>query len=154
LDDWIEVAFKGETDSILEMEKVIKTAIEDETKLQNELRIKGMDFHLDESILNFEDPPPEVFPAREELVNERFTIKQLESLVNEFIISSKDGMINNEYFVDLMMSRTKNSSQFSDEIGVPKVWANFERSNYEMIPKTIDTLLTGSIPLNKVAVCL
>jgi hypothetical protein len=37
LQDWIDVAFKAETDAILELEKVIKKSIEQETKLQYEL---------------------------------------------------------------------------------------------------------------------
>jgi len=80
-----------------------------------------MDFYLDEKFLNFEDPPPEVFPAREEPQDTRFTIKQLESLINEFIVSSQDGKINNEYVVDLLLTRTINSKEFSDENGVPPV---------------------------------
>lgn len=33
LQEWIDVAFKAETDAILELEKVIKKSIEEETKL-------------------------------------------------------------------------------------------------------------------------
>lgn len=119
LKTWIQVAFKAETDAILEKEKVIKRSIEQELKLQHELRIKGMDFYLDEKFLNFEDPPVEILPAREELQDNRFTIRQLESLVNEFIISSEDGLIKNESLVDILMTRTKNSKGFSDDNGVP-----------------------------------
>ena len=121
MDTWIQVTFKAESDAIIEKEKVIKKSIEEETKLQHELRIKGMDFYLDEKFLNFEDPPPEVFPAREEPQDTRFTIKQLESLVNELIISSKDGLVKNEYIIELLLTRTINSREFSDENGVPPV---------------------------------
>jgi len=75
LNEWIDVAFKSETDAIIELEKVIKKAIEQETKLQYELRIKYMDFYLDEKILYFRDPPPPVYPAKEETRAERFTIE-------------------------------------------------------------------------------
>jgi hypothetical protein len=118
---WIDVAFKAETDAILELEKVIKCSIEKEEKLQFELRIKGMDFHFDEKFLNFQDPPPEILPAREEPSDNRFTIKQLESLINELIISSENGFIKNEYFIDLMMSKTKNAKNFNDNNGVPTI---------------------------------
>lgn len=154
LNTWIEVAFKAETDAILEQEKVIKLAIEKEEKLQHELRIKGMDFHLDEKFLNFEDPPAEVFPAREEPEENRFTIKQLESLINEFIISSEDGFIKTEYFVDLMMTRTRNANKFADENGVPQTLKNCDRSDYEMIAKSFDLKLTGWVPLKKVAITM
>ncbi len=66
LQEWIDVAFKAETDAILELEKVIKKSIEEETKLQYELWIKYMDFFLDEKILYFYDPPPPVYQGREE----------------------------------------------------------------------------------------
>ena len=120
LNTWIEVAFKAETEAIIEQEKVIKRSIEKEEKLQHELRIKGMDFHLDEKFLNFKDPPMEIFPAHEEPEAGRFTIKQLESLINELIISSKDGLIKNDYLVDLLMAKTKNSREFSDDNSVPE----------------------------------
>lgn len=154
LDTWIKVAFKAETDAIIENEKIIKRSIEEEVKLQYELRIRGMDFYLDEKFLNFEDAPPEILPAREELQDNRFTIRQLESLVNEFIVSSQDGMIKNEYFIDLLMTRTKNSIKFVDENGVPPILRHCGRSDYELLVKAYDSKFTGNIPLKRVALTL
>ncbi|CAI2385760.1 unnamed protein product [Moneuplotes crassus] len=154
LDTWIQVTFKAETDAIIEKEKVIKRSIEEETKLQHELKIKGMDFYLDEKFLNFEDPPPEVYAAREEPQDNRFTIKQLESLVNEFIVSSKDGLIKNECIVDLLLTRTLNSRKFSDENGVPSVLKDCDRSAYEMLIKAFDVKFTGFVSFKKVAITL
>jgi hypothetical protein len=154
LDTWIKVAFKAETDAIIEKEKIIKCSIEEELKLQHELKIKGMDFYLDEKFLNFEDPPPEILPSREEFQDNRFTIKQLESLVNEFIVSSQDGLIKNDYFVDLLMSRTRNSIKFADENGVPLVLRQCGRSDYELLIKAYDAKFTGNISLKKVALTL
>ena len=151
---WIEVAFKAETDAILELEKVIKRSIEKEEKLQFELRIKGMDFHFDQKFLNFQDPPPEIFPAREEPVPNRFNIKQLESLINELIISSENGQIKNEYFIELMMSKTKNATSFDDNNGVPQILKTLSKSDYEFIVKSFDLILSGSISLKKVAITM
>lgn len=148
---WIQVAFKAETDAIIEQEKVIKRSIEEETKLQHELKIKGMDFTLNEKFLNFEDPPPEIFPAREEPKDDRFSIKQLESLVNELIVSSTEGMIKNDFFIDLMMTKTKNSRQLSDGNGVPQVLKKNDRSDYELLVKLFDVKLTGLVSLKKLA---
>ena len=53
---------------------VIKRAIEEEKKIQDELRIKFMDFCVDEKIMNYIDPPPEKLPALEQLRPERFSI--------------------------------------------------------------------------------
>ena len=44
---------------------MIKRAIEEETKIQDELRIKFMDFLVDEKIMNFIEPPPDKLPAME-----------------------------------------------------------------------------------------
>ena len=74
LDDWIHVGCKAENDSIDEMCIIIKNAIEDETKIQNELRIKFMDFTVDQGILNYIDPPPERLPAMEDVRKDRFSI--------------------------------------------------------------------------------
>jgi hypothetical protein len=56
---------KAENDAVDEMSIVIKRAIEEETKIQDELRIKFMDFCVDEKIMNFIIPPPERLPAME-----------------------------------------------------------------------------------------
>ncbi len=56
---------------------MVKRAIEEEKKIQDELRIKFMDFCVDEKIMNYIIPPPEKLPAMEELRRDRFNIKQL-----------------------------------------------------------------------------
>jgi hypothetical protein len=84
LEDWILVSNKTENDAVDEMCTVIKRSIEEETKIQEELRIKFMDFCIDEKIMNFIVPPPEKLPALEEVRPDRFTILQLTTLVDEF----------------------------------------------------------------------
>ena len=66
LEDWIYVAQKAEMDAIEEMTMVIKDSIEEETKIQSELRIKFMDFTVDQSVLNYITPPPPKHPPLEE----------------------------------------------------------------------------------------
>ena len=75
LEDWIFVSTKTENDAVDEMSIVIKRAIEEEKKIQDELRIKYMDFFVDEKIMNFIIPPPEKLPMLEEARTDRFTIK-------------------------------------------------------------------------------
>ncbi len=62
---------------------VIKRAIEEETKIQDELRIKFMDFCVDEKIMNFIEPPPDKLPPMEQVRRDRFNIRQLKTLVGE-----------------------------------------------------------------------
>lgn len=64
-------------DTIEEMCSVVKKAIEDETKIQHELRIKFMDFTVDQSVLNFINPPLPKLEALEQHWNDRFAMPQL-----------------------------------------------------------------------------
>ena len=77
LEDWIFVAQKAEMDAIEDMTMVIKDSIEEETKIQSELRINFMDFTVDQGVLNYITPPPPKHAPLEEPKPERFTIPQL-----------------------------------------------------------------------------
>jgi len=83
LEDWIFVAEKAEIDAIDEMSLVIKKAIEDESKIERELRIEFMDFTVDKGILNYITPPPPLLEAKEEIRSDRFSIPQLYCLIEE-----------------------------------------------------------------------
>jgi len=89
LDDWIYVAQKTEMDAVGEMIVVVKRAIEEEVKIQHELRINFMDFTVDEAILNYVPPPPPKLEALEEYREDRFNIPQLKQLLTEFETVSK-----------------------------------------------------------------
>ena len=74
LDDWIAVSSKAENDAIDEVCDVIKEAIEEQGKIQDELRVKFMDFFVDTGILNFIEPPPEKLAEMEEAQDGKFNI--------------------------------------------------------------------------------
>ena len=74
LDDWIAVSSKAENDAIDEVCDVVKEAIEEQGKIQDELRIKFMDFFVDKGILNFIEPPPEKLAEMEEAQDGKFNI--------------------------------------------------------------------------------
>lgn len=74
LEDWIFVAQKTEMDAIEEMCMIIKDSIEEENKIQSELRINFMDFTVDQGVLNYITPPPPKHAALEEQTTSRFTI--------------------------------------------------------------------------------
>lgn len=76
-DDWIQVAQKAEMDTIDEMCCIVKKAIEQEAKIQHELRIKFMDFSVNHTTLNYIDPPKPKLLALEEFVPSRFSIPML-----------------------------------------------------------------------------
>ena len=83
LEDWIFVAQKTEMDAIEEMCMVIKDSIENETKIQSELRIKFMDFTVDYGTLNYITPPPPKHAPYEVIKAQRFTISQIDFTVTE-----------------------------------------------------------------------
>jgi len=89
LDDWIYVAQKTEMDAVEEMIVVVKNAIEEEVKIQHELRINFMDFTVDEATLNYVNPPPPKLEALEEYREDRFNIPQLNKFLSEFETISK-----------------------------------------------------------------
>lgn len=110
-DDWIQVAQKTEMDTIDEMCTVIKKAIEGEDKIQHELRLKFMDFTVDNSTLNYINPPVPKLEALEDVQKDRFAIPQLKNLINEFgnIASASGDLIHCRELVSLLHSKIKNS---------------------------------------------
>ena len=71
-------------DAIEEMCMVVKQNIEEETKIQEELRISFMDFSIDQGVLNYITPIPPKHPALEEHRNDRFSIPQLQGMLEEY----------------------------------------------------------------------
>ena len=43
---------------------------------------------MDEKILYFRDPPPPVYPAKQEVRSERFTIDELKTIIREIRYNS------------------------------------------------------------------
>ena len=127
-DDWIQVAQKAEMDTIEEMCSVIKKAIEEETKIQHELRINFMDFTVDNSTLNYINPPVPKLDALEDRHCDRFTIPQLRTLVSEFeqISASTGDMLQCRELASLLFSKIKNAAHFGGaDSTVADCWCEF-----------------------------
>jgi hypothetical protein len=112
-------------DTIEEMCAVIKKAIEEETKIQHELRMNFMDFTVDNSTFNFINPPLPKLEALEEYREDRFAIPQLESLLSELLLIAKatgDEMQTRE-LASLIFSKVKNSEHFKGHnTSLPESW--------------------------------
>lgn len=67
LEDWIEVSAEAEIKAVDEMVEIVKAAIEEEVRIEDELRIKFMDFSIDSKVKNYIDPPPPRHPELEEV---------------------------------------------------------------------------------------
>lgn len=154
LDDWIQVSSKAENDAIEEVCDVIKQAIEDQTKIQDELRINFMDFFVDKAILNFIEPPPEKLESMEEANQGRFNIPQLKSLVQELkLVADSQDLIPNRKAVELLLRKGQNSKTLGDMGGVPKQWSAFSRNHYEKLVRNLDIYNTGCIDYKVLATC-
>jgi len=154
LDDWIQVSSKAENDAIDEVCDVIKEAIEDQCKIQDELRLDFMDFFADKGILNYIEPPPEKLAAMEEASDTKFNVPQLESLVQELgMLADEDGLILNRDAVGLLSRKAANSKSLCDVGGLPKDWGTFTRNDFEKILRNLDIYNTGSIDHKVLATC-
>ena len=143
LDDWVYVANKAENDAVDEMCIVLKRAIEEERKIQDELRIKFMDFFVDEKIMNFIEPPPEKLPMMEEVRIDRFNIRQLKTLVNELEELSKQygdahGGIPNKLVTDLFLRKLENSKTLWDDGSLPEEWWSLKEYDFQNIVRNLD----------------
>jgi len=86
-----------------------------------------MDFCVDEKIMNFIEPPPEKLSAMEQVRRDRFSIKQLKTLVTELEELAKQfgdgtGGIPNKVVSDLLIRKLENSKSLSDEGSLPEEW--------------------------------
>jgi len=154
LEDWIAVSGKAENDAIEEVCDVVKEAIEEQGKIQDELRIKFMDFFVDKGILNFIEPPPAKLAAKEEAAPSRFNIPQLEALVAELRqIAGPDCTILNRQLVELLLRKAKNSKSLGDLGGLPQDWMNYTRDDFENVVRNFDISNKGSTDFRVFATC-
>lgn len=127
-DDWILLAQKAEMDTIDEMCHVIKRAIEDETKLQNELSINFMDFTQSLDTLNYINPPVPKLDALEDHHSSRFTIPQLRSLIAEFeqLAASVGDLLQLRELATLLFTKLRNAQYFGGaDSAVADEWCEF-----------------------------
>lgn len=134
---------------------VIKEAIESQEKIANELRLKFMDFVVDESYQNYIDPPPPKLDAMEEVRDDRFTVPELKALIRELKTLASDGnTILNRDVVELLIRKTSNSKSLGDDGGLPPQFAGFNQSDYERMVSNLDVDNSGSIDFRTLAVSM
>ena len=154
LEDWISVSSKAENDAIDEVCDVIKFAIEDQTKIQNELRIKFMDFFVDKGIMNFIEPPPDKLQAMEEARDTKFSVPQLQSLAQELkSLADSNDLIQNRKVVELFVRKASNSRSLADAGGLPKSWQSYKRDDFERLVRNLDIYNRGCIDYKVLGTC-
>jgi Mg2+ and Co2+ transporter CorA len=85
LDDWLFYRNKCEMEALGKLSDVLRQAIEEERKIQQEIQFDGVDLVIDYEHLNFETPPVILKPAKEMQVEKRFTLTQLYTLYHELL---------------------------------------------------------------------
>lgn len=154
LEDWIAVSSRAENDAIEEVCDVVKEAIESQAKIQDELRIKFMDFVVDKSFHNYIDPPPPKLDAMEEARANRFSVPQLKALIDELRqLAGTNHIIYDRAAVELLARKSANSKSLGDMGGLPKDWAAFQMVDYERMVRNLDLYNEGSIDYRVLAVC-
>lgn len=136
-------------DAVEKMCMVVKTAIEDQTKIQDQLLVKFMDFTINEKILNFIDPPPEKHLPLEEAWTDRFNITQLDVIVKEFkVIQSSsvgDSLLKNSVVIDLLTRKLMNSRNFGGSSALPTNWNSLNEQELISLVRNLDSNNTGYI---------
>ena len=135
---------------------VLKTAIEEEKKIQDELRIKFMDFTVDEQIMNFIEPPPEKLAAMEQVRLDRFSITQLQTVVSELEELAKEfgdgeGGIPNKLVSDLFMRKLENSKTLWDDGSLPEEWWTLKEYDFQNIVRNLDRKNAGAVDWRQLA---
>lgn len=157
LEDWIQVSTLAENEAVNQMSGVIKTAIEEERKIQDELRIKFMDFCVDEKIMYYVVPPPERLPPLEEYRQDRFSVAQLRNVVDEIISLSEqqnNALLPNKVVTDLLIRKLQNSTFLTDEGTLMDEWKRFSEYDFQSMVRNLDKYHQGSIDWRALATIL
>ena len=148
LDDWIYVAQKTEMDAVEEMSVIIKKAIEEEVKIQHELRIKFMDFTVDDATLNYVNPPRPKLEALEEYREDRFSIPQLKTFLTKFETITKTVGDNMQVveLASIFFTKVKKSAHFGGyDLTLSEQWNKLTMSSILSINRNLDPNNTGYV---------
>jgi len=108
--DWIRVTIKCQREAINQLSMRLREAVEEERKIQKEIRMKSFDLIMDEKFLYFIIPPPKLLPGIEAVLDSRFSIAQLHNLLQNFLlITQPNGLINLGLFISLLTKQTVTS---------------------------------------------
>ena len=135
-------------DAIEEMCMVIKQNIEEESKIQEELRISFMDFTIDQGVLNYINPPPPKHAALEEHRNDRFSIPQLQGMHEEYLTIAKVNSTGDNIQISLgaqqLFASIHLSAGFiSARSGLPEAWNSMNLYQVQSVMRNLDPMNTG-----------
>jgi hypothetical protein len=143
LEDWIFVAQRAEMEAIEQMCMLIKEHIESEKKIKSELRMKFMDFTVDESTLNFITPPPPLLEALEEYRDDRFSIDQLKFLMQELEQMEAHCMTRDQFrdknVIEMLNGKRNATVGFGGYLSaLPSSWVKYHKSELSHMAINLD----------------
>ena len=107
LHDWIRVTIKCQREATNQLSMQLRDAIEEERKIQEELRMKSIDLVRDGKALYFIVPPPKPLPAIELPTESRFTVAQLHSLIEDLrMLCNSEGLIDLGLLIAMLSKKT------------------------------------------------
>jgi ATP-dependent Clp protease ATP-binding subunit ClpA len=108
--DWIRMTIKCQREAINQLSMRLREAIEEERKIQKEIRMKSFDLIMDEKFLYFIIPPPKLLPGIEAVLDSRFSIAQLVNLLQNLkLITKPNGFIDLGLLISLLTKQTVTS---------------------------------------------
>jgi hypothetical protein len=141
LDDWITLAIKAENEALGKLTNILRSHVENETRVKFELLFNIFDINLNKDVQNFLEYPPKPSEAKEVIDHSRFNIQQIRTLLDEF----ESYIINGNYiktsaFLEIMIKKYIASGINEDSnFGLPSRLRKLSFSNYFKLVKTLDT---------------
>jgi hypothetical protein len=140
LDDWITLAIKAENEALNKLTNIIRSHVENETRVKFELLFSIFDININKDVQNFLEYPPKPSPAKEVIDHSRFNIQQIRRLLDEFTPYIVNGnYIRTSTFLEIMIKKYVTSNNTEDcHFGLPSSLKQLSFSNYFKLIKTLD----------------
>ncbi|XP_053393746.1 sperm flagellar protein 2-like isoform X2 [Mercenaria mercenaria] len=129
--DWLGARYLKEMESIDHMSEIVRNAIENKTKIKQQLVLQQQDFLLNEDLAVLKTPTP--LPPEKEIeipTSDCFTVAQLMNLYSQFATTAPTGVMSNRAFMETfenMVAVTHGMEQ------LPEVWLNITQQQIQDI---------------------
>ena len=152
---WIRIFAQSENQVVMELSNYLRDCVEARAKLQPLIIMNLLEVKIDKDSLVYMDPPPELGPPKEIKYPDRFSITQLESLVDEL---SKLGAetIQKAVITSIFQRRKSLSLILDDRGGLPEMWHRLSEAQLLELVNTFDVGGRGLVEWRAIAnsVCL
>lgn len=152
---WIRIFAQSENQVVTELSNYLRSTVEVRGKLQPLILMNLLEVKIDKDWLVYMDPPPEFGPPKEIKYPDRFSITQLESLVDE--LSKLGGDYIPKAVIASILQRRKCLSLILDDRGsLPEMWQQLTEAQLVELVNYFDAEGNGLVEWKALAnsVCL